>query len=276
LGEELERDGIRWVPVAKLEASEGAVVVLDSYQPVADFQAIFASPAPVVAFRDDQLPLPMARLVIRSGPPSGHGSELAGPAYACLGPSFWSHRPAPVAGRVGSVLVTTGGGDRAGTGPALAERLRDELAPAEIRLVRGPYGPAVRPPRGITLVDAPDQLLGALVESDLVVSSAGRTLLETLAAGVPRVAFVTAENQAESAAALEAAGAVAVGDSRDGVVELAARIAHDFELRERQARIGRELVDGRGALRVASAVLDLLGSPEADGWRTPSHAAGLA
>jgi hypothetical protein len=276
LGEELERYGIRWVPAAKLDAGEGAVVVLDSYRPVADFQAIFASPAPVVTFRDDQRLLPLARLMIRSGPPSGRGSELAGPAYACLGPPFWSHRPAPVASRVRSVLVATGGGDRAGTAPALAERLRNELAPAEIRLVRGPYAPAVQPPRGISLVDAPDQLLGALVGSDLVVSSAGQTMLEALAAGIPCVAFVTAENQAESATALEVAGAVAVGDSPESVVDLAARIADDLELRDRQARIGRELVDGRGALRVASAVLDLLGSPDADGRTTRSHAAGLA
>jgi UDP-2,4-diacetamido-2,4,6-trideoxy-beta-L-altropyranose hydrolase len=158
----------------------------------------------------------------------------------------------------------------------LAERLRDELTGAEIRLVRGPYAPAGRPPAGITLLDAPSELIGALADADLVVSGAGQTMLEALAVGTPCVAFVTADNQAESAAVLEAAGAVVVGRSADRVVELAAGIAHDFERRARQARVGRELVDGGGAARVASAILDRLGSPGTDGPATRPHASPLA
>lgn len=96
----------------------------------------------------------------------------------------------------------------------------------------------------------------ALADADLVLTAAGVTLLESLALGRPTVAVILAENQRRAAGGAAAADAAIVGVEAKAA-GLAAELAGDLERRRSLSAAARNLVDGRGAGRVAEAIVDL-------------------
>ena len=258
LDAQAERYGIRWEPATDLPPAGADAVVIDSYQATDELRARLAVTAPTVAFADDDRAFPSTALVIRSGLGSSRPeNQLAGPSYACLGPEFWSVTPRPPRVDVKQVLVATGGSDHRRVGPQLATRLAEALPSAAVTLVRGPYAPPPAGLYGVRVVDAPDNLFDLLVEADLIVSTAGQTMLEALAVGAPCVALVTADNQKRQATALESFGALTVADSVERAITACRRLVADPGRRNEQAEAGRRAIDGQGAARVATAVLAL-------------------
>jgi spore coat polysaccharide biosynthesis predicted glycosyltransferase SpsG len=253
----LERYGVGWEPADEPDAAGAAAIVIDSYRATEELRVRLASIAPLVAFVDDDRPVPEAALAIRSGPAESSRAEreLAGPRYACLGPEFQSTPPHSPSTDVQRVLVTTGGGDHTGTGPSLANRLAKALPSAAVTLVRGPYAPPPDVLAGIRVAVAPDSLFDLLVEADLVVSAAGQTMLEALAVGTPCIALVTADNQARQADELRSSGALTVAGSVERAVTASRHLAADLGARRAQVRAGLAAVDGLGAMRTASAIL---------------------
>jgi spore coat polysaccharide biosynthesis predicted glycosyltransferase SpsG len=97
----------------------------------------------------------------------------------------------------------------------------------------------------------------AMAVSDLAVSTAGSTAWELAATGVPALLIAIAPNQVPVAARLAAIGAVVDATSARAPDELAALIsdlASSPERRSAMMEVGRTLVDGRGASRVAAAL----------------------
>lgn len=252
-----ERYGIPWEPATEPNPVGADAIVIDSYRATDELRARLASVAPVVAFSDDDRDFPEVALVIRSGSEANRAGELAGLPYACLGPEFWQPPSRRLASNVERVLVTTGGGDRIGVGPALARSLRDALPTTEVVLVRGPYAPQTDIFDGIRVVSAPHSLFDLLVDADIVVSAAGQTMLEALAVGTPCVALVTADNQVRQANELRAAGAVTIAGSVERAAAASRSLAADLERRHEQVWAGQCAIDGRGAMRAAAAVLKL-------------------
>jgi spore coat polysaccharide biosynthesis predicted glycosyltransferase SpsG len=110
------------------------------------------------------------------------------------------------------------------------------------------------------VVDAPD-LVAQLAQVDLAIGAGGVGLLERMAAGVPSIGLAIADNQRANLEGAAARGAVRfLGPAREVSAErLAAEIAalaDDAGSRAAMTRAGRALVDGRGADRVAAALLD--------------------
>src|SRR5205814_1497006 len=96
---------------------------------------------------------------------------------------------------VASVLVTGGGGDQISPSVGdLACAVQAALPAASVTAVRGPFSKASFP-EGVSLLDRPPDLAEAMVASDVVVSSAGQTLLEALATGAPTVGVVVSPDQ---------------------------------------------------------------------------------
>lgn len=192
---------------------------------------------------------------------------LLGPRYALLRREFaaWSNRRGDVRESARNILVTLGGVDAGNVmlrvagalGPLPAETRvaivaggdhahRRELAALCRR--EGPRFHLRRPARGMPAL---------MAWADLAVSGGGSTCWELAFLGVPALSVTLAENQRRVAAALAEAGATrALGwhealDARSlraAVFEL----ARDPAARRQMSRRGRELVDGRGAMRVAA------------------------
>jgi len=104
------------------------------------------------------------------------------------------------------------------------------------------------------------EMSAAMAQADLAVCSFGMTSYELAAMGVPTVCVCLTEDHAESASALVTAGmAISVGvDDRDTETRLAAAVEGllvDKNARAQMSARARELVDGRGASRIAELLV---------------------
>ena len=104
------------------------------------------------------------------------------------------------------------------------------------------------------------EMSAAMAQADLAVCSFGMTSYELAAMGVPAVCVCLTEDHAESASALVAAGmAISTGvDDQETETRLAAAVEGllvDKNARARMSDRARELVDGRGARRIAELLV---------------------
>ena len=224
-----ELDGVGWEPLAEPVPAD----LVDSYLRGPDE---FGAPA---AFVDEGEPPAGVRLVIGPG-------GLAPPEYACLRRPYWTAPERPPGDEVRHVLVSTG---MATPAAALAGEVAARLPEAQVRVTGN------EAPPGVVSVGTVATLRPELEAADLVVSGAGQTMLEALATTRPVVAVVVAGNQRAQAEAVR--GAALVCDSASAP-QATAELAGDAARRAELSAHAAELVDGRGAHRVAGALLDLL------------------
>lgn len=251
-------------------------VVIDHYGRDWTFDRACRRVAPCIAVIEDR---PDARhdcdiLVNQSidpvDAPSGAGplARLTGPRYALLREGFREARSR--GGREedeGRLLLLCGYTDERN----LTERLFDALdgAPGvrSVHMVLGSANPHRERLRcrlrravasGRLHVD-PSPLSDLMARASLAVTAAGSTCLELACLGIPMVTVVAAANQVPTARTLRKAGASEdageVDDSLD--VRLRERVVGllaDAAGRRRMAARGRNLVDGRGAARVAQVI----------------------
>jgi UDP-2,4-diacetamido-2,4,6-trideoxy-beta-L-altropyranose hydrolase len=196
---------------------------------------------------------------------------LLGPEYALLRRefTFWRSRLHTVPETARKILVTLGGSDPDNVTLKVIQALRRlEIARLEIRVVAGPANPhidelsdaAVAFPGRLELLNAVADMAPLMAWADLAVTGAGSTCWELACLGLPAVSLVMAENQRGIAEELGAAGVVFnLGWHEDVTAE---RIANAVDgllfssfRRLRMSQKGRALVDGKGAERVASVLL---------------------
>lgn len=197
---------------------------------------------------------------------------LLGPQYALLRREFgeWRewHRLAPE--RAGKVLVTLGGGDPVdATSKVLAALGEESCKGLESKVLSGPANPRLarlqaeaRQASGkLEIFTATTDMPALMAWADVAVAAAGSTSWELAYMGLPALLVVVAEHQRCNAERL-AAARVAVNLGWHGQIQpsaiaqalqalLAAR-----EQRMAMAEAGRRVVDGRGAERVRTAMLD--------------------
>lgn len=256
-------DGIDWAPAGGgapsgegLPPSEGAApssvfppgdgpLLVDSYR--VDIAALGAT-RPVATFWDGVGDPPRgARLAIALRGPDG-------PRLACLRPMFWGTVARPVAPEVARIVVATGGGAAGGVAELAATVLA--AAPgAAVAAVLGPYADESLPD-GVIALRTPPRMVDVLQDADLVVTAAGQTMLETLCVGTPCVATAVVDNQRAQLDLLARAGGVRAAQPA-GIGDAVAALIADATARAQLAAAGRALVDGFGALRVASLIAQL-------------------
>lgn len=190
-----------------------------------------------------------------------------GPSYVPLRPQF-AGRDYQVREQVQQLLVTTGGGDRENIAGRILERL--EATACTIHVISGPYNPhgdwlaryAQEHPH-VALHRQVEEMADLMLQCDLAVTAGGTTVYELCALGVPFVCFSYAENQE---ALVDYAGRRGIGldagkyhhdagKTLDNIGRLAAQAAADWQQRRQMSQRARELVDGRGAARLAEALL---------------------
>jgi len=155
------------------------------------------------------------------------------------------------AGVVGAVLVSTGAGAAGAPFSAteVAAAVARALPDVTVRVTGSQDAP------GVEAIGSPSSLREHFEAVDLAVTAAGQTMLEALATGRPVVAAVTAENQRLQAALSAEVAAVVDAPTPEAVASAAAALARDVERRTSLARGAREAIDGRGAHRVAEALV---------------------
>jgi spore coat polysaccharide biosynthesis predicted glycosyltransferase SpsG len=165
------------------------------------------------------------------------------------------------------VLVSTGLGDIGGGAVVALEALKGLDFIQRIDVAVG-SGAASRPallrlaaadPRVKLMFDA-EAMEELMVAADLAIGAAGGSAWERCVLALPSLVLVAADNQSDNAAALTAAGAAVVLGKAGEVApaRLAAeveRLHTDAGARRAMGRAASELVDGRGAERVARTLL---------------------
>lgn len=199
---------------------------------------------------------------------------MLGTRYAAIDARFAALAEWPPAAAVRNVLVTLGRTEAHAEARRALEALesaRNHEFDPEVTLVlpgadtmpEGLRQIVERPSQRITVIESVSDMAAALAEVDLVVGAGGVSLLERMAAGVPSVSVVLADNQRAYIAGAAALGATRAceldDDSATGedLEEAIWRVARDPDLRAEMVRAGRQAVDGLGANRIADALLGM-------------------
>lgn len=190
---------------------------------------------------------------------------LLGTRYALLRREFSREVESRDIRAVGArLLVTVGGGEVGGLMWDLVGVLGQiPLRNLEVRVVVGP-AVAMRSGRErsaggskVSFVHDPPDLWSLMEWADLAITAAGSTVWEAARMGLPSLVFDLADNQRPVARQLEVAGiavhqggpeAMRRGDTAHRITEL----LKDQRARREMSRLGRYVVDGCGASRVAA------------------------
>ena len=196
--------------------------------------------------------------------------QLLGPSYALVRPEFGAlrtasleRRQAPVLERV---LVFMGSSDvRDETTKALDGMAGLDRGLAAVDIVIGAANPhrsrleeRCAASRGMELFVQTPRMAELMARADLAICAAGSTTWERCVLGLPGLAVIQADNEAEIAAAVAATGAQKLlglpqrlrpQDYRDAVERIG---SHDLA---RMSEAAARLCDGRGASRVADELL---------------------
>jgi hypothetical protein len=187
--------------------------------------------------------------------PPAAGRRLSGFEHVLLRGEIRGARRAP---DPAGVFLSMGGSDPAGLTVPLARA----LAEFEPTVALGPAYAGEQPPPAVRLLAAQEQWPAALAGTALFVSGYGHSLLEAAYLGVPAVSVVFLPEHLQHAQAFCANGTAQMVDMTAGArpAELAALVRDllaDDAARDAMAARGTELVDGRGADRVATALREL-------------------
>lgn len=254
-------------------------LVVDSYDVRDD--GLRRASVPVVAILDAPPPIVLPAILIVNGGADATSTQhllaagaraLLGPDYVLLRKEFARQGPRVLRAALSHVLIMAGGADPTGLSVNFVDAVRDVLPDATITVVVGPYFAtgvvatllervAIDP--RIQLVRDPASVRDLMLAADLALTSGGQTTYELAATGVPSCAVRVALNQTGNLEGLGARGAILwVGDIRDAdlthrVQQGTRLLAEDARLRETLSQAGQRTVDGRGAVRVAEAILEL-------------------
>jgi spore coat polysaccharide biosynthesis predicted glycosyltransferase SpsG len=205
----------------------------------------------------------------------GFGSALTfgGPAYMVLDPTFRElhRRPLPIRREIRSVLVSLGGGDAREYFRRVLEGLRLWAAKSErdveVVATRGfvdwgqeRFGESAAKPLHLRWESQPvGALLRGMRDVDLAITAGGVSAYEALCAGTPLLALSWDSLQQTTIRLIEAAGGCVNLGAGKGLLpghlaEQLEKIDADAGAREELSRRGMEIVDGRGAERVATII----------------------
>ena len=203
---------------------------------------------------------------------------ILGPIYAPLRKEFSLTIPYEVKENVESVLVLTGGADPCHVALGLAREIckrrgdKNELD-AQFHLVVGALSQDYEEIENMAKVCGDRIILHRnvsnmkelMVSCDLAVSAAGSTLYELCACGVPTITYVTADNQIEAEKCFSEKNIMlSVGDARnnesffEGMYSLIQNTVADRALRDNLSAKSKDLIDGKGAERLAKEIVKRL------------------
>jgi spore coat polysaccharide biosynthesis predicted glycosyltransferase SpsG len=247
--------------------------VLDGYDLMERDAQKFAAFAPPLVVLDDFLAPPSTAALVVNGAFHLEGERvgaipaLLGQRYALVDPRFAALPDRDRSGPVERLLVSFGRLDP-NNATELTLRVLGRLGFAGEITVASSSGPNVTSlhatlaslrARARLVIDAPD-MAPLLAESDFVIGAGGVSLMERMAAGVPSLTLVIAENQrlfVEGAVRLGATVAADMPLLPESLAQVLAAMLGNGAARAAMAKVGRRIIDGKGAARVARRLMAL-------------------
>jgi len=277
-----------WTPDEHVELVERLrldAMVFDSYDlPAEVFSAVCRSGVPTLAIVDGELRGADADVLVDQNlgaefdqPVLPEGAvRLAGLDYVLLRDEVLALRPTdpPVLRPSGlpKVFAFFGGTDAYGAGPYVVQALAATGAPFEATVVapgddlaKAIAAVPLQQDQRVQVIGPTSQLAQTVVESDLVVSASGTSTWELLCLGATAGLVCVVDNQElgyeRAVATGAAAGVGTLAQLKAGPAAASAvlrTLLTDAQERAQLAQAGWKLVDGRGRVRVADALLQLI------------------
>jgi spore coat polysaccharide biosynthesis predicted glycosyltransferase SpsG/RimJ/RimL family protein N-acetyltransferase len=208
------------------------------------------------------------------------GRLLLGPQYALLRQEFldWTLWERKIPQSAKRLVITMGGGDVENlTGRILAMLLPHPVADLEVKVGLGDAFrhaasvQALERPSRVALLSSPPDMAAVFAEADLAMTAGGGTCLESAFMGLPSLLIPFAENQRPVAEGFHRRGvAIDLGwhEQIDWVhlPEKILDLSEDAQARRRMSSLGRRLVDGRGARRIAALLSSQPLAMKPAGW----------
>jgi UDP-2,4-diacetamido-2,4,6-trideoxy-beta-L-altropyranose hydrolase len=193
---------------------------------------------------------------------------LVGSVYALLRPEFVRERPAALRGRqesgpVRRILISLGTMDLGGITAKVLERVLHAAPRCALDVVLGDGAPssarvaelAATNPCVSIHVDSSDMAV-LMRDADLAIGAAGTSSWERCSLALPTIVILLAENQRRSGEALAREGAAILVENVGDVEAAVRELLGDQALRERMSAAAAAMVDGHGADRVVSVMVD--------------------
>jgi UDP-2,4-diacetamido-2,4,6-trideoxy-beta-L-altropyranose hydrolase len=170
------------------------------------------------------------------------------------------------------IQITTGGADPYNCTGTLIEKLLGDSRTAGMRYnvvvglgfkYKSEIEKIAEKNTNIFLYINPEHISEIMLRSDLAISSGGSTLYELCCCGTPTLAFIMADNQTGIVKQLSDKGYIyKLGwydqIENNDVTGVVSQMINDFNMRQEYSRKIQSLVDGKGAYRIAQAILETL------------------
>lgn len=192
-----------------------------------------------------------------------------GTKYVPLRKEFWNCEKKQISDLVKNLLLLSGGSDPYDILGGILEEL-DRGKYQNIDVICGVYNSnyyklckKYADKRNISIHRGVSDMIGFMKKADLAVSAGGTTLYELCACGTPTISYAFADNQLDNVRKfaedriIDYAGDARVDDVVKRVHMLIEVYESDWESRQNRSEKMQELVDGKGALRIAEQIINV-------------------
>ena len=252
------------------------IAIVDSYLADISFYEKLSGSVKLTLYMDDADRLDYPRGVVVNGSIYAEGLDyvkkkgvtyLLGTKYTPLRKEFWDVQEKKIKETIESVMITFGGNDSKNMIPEILRYLKKGYSSLRKNIVIGKGFKNIdeikeEADKNTNLIYYPHakKVKEIMLGSDVVISAGGQTLYELARVGVATIGICVAENQSGNLIGWDRAGFIEYAGwyrENDVVRKLKSSINNlgDVKVRKSKSKIGRELVDGKGALRIIKSLL---------------------
>ena len=181
-----------------------------------------------------------------------------GASYVTLRPEFQGLPEKRIRERAERILITFGGTDPTRQAARCARVLHGRID-AEIQVIIGPGASDEGFPEGVKVRRHVRNMAAEMIDADLILTGAGRTVYEAAATGTPVLVMAQSAREATHAR-LNDAIFLGVGPlvNDENVIEVVSRLLGDYALRKELSERLASSVDLRGAARIGHRIRGIL------------------
>lgn len=194
---------------------------------------------------------------------------LLGMKYVPLKQDFWNCEAKIISEKANNLLILTGGSDPFN----VTEQILDSIDTYQFQIIdvicgiyNTNYNKFVKKyenNKNIKFHQAVNNIEQYMKKVDIAISAGGMTLYELCAIGTPAISFSFADNQLDNVrqfqedGLIDYAGDARMDDIAETINQYLTRYRNDFELRKEKSEKMQKMVDGKGAERIARAIVTL-------------------
>jgi len=253
--------------------------IVDSYLALSLFYERFEKLVKLPVYIDDNKRVEYPRGIVVNGniygdnlgyPKRDDIFYLLGSKYALLRKEFWDVPEKKIRTSPRQIMITFGGDDSRNLTPRVLQVLSQRFPNfSKVVVIGNAFGNIDKikenKDKNTLFVLSPDanKMKEVMLDSDIAISAGGQTLYEFARIGLSPIVIGIADNQKNNIAGWEKEGFIQyIGWwDEEGLMDkliLALEELMPYDAREKKGKIGRNLIDGKGALRVKDMILSMV------------------